>query len=162
MKYLNFDGDKLTVTKERLPRSYESQCLFVRVVCERNFVADFPETKRVIFFGWQVRPRYNPAINPLGEFLRKAKTNGLLWADGYKNIDAYTCGPTLRSQKRKYGLRSWSADDYVRVGVPFEKLYQEYYEDLLKLKNLYKFKSIEQVYYKLLNEALIIELNPLS
>lgn len=150
MKTFAFINDVPTYVKTKHDGfSYLDEYLFVSIKCLRGIHGDIPSDICFKVFGWKP-----PSLKT---YFSKFYEAGLLTRDSDVDVDLYINSPTVASFKKKYGLKVYNNDRYIRVGVPFVQLYLNYRGLLDNLKEAHGISTYEALYLRLKNKTLSVK-----
>ena len=150
MKTFAFIDDVPTYVKTKHEGvSYLDEYLFVSIKCLRGIHGDIPSDICFKVFGWKP-----PSLKT---YFSKFYEAGLLTRDSDVDVDLYIDSPTIASFKKKYGLKVYKNDHYIRAGVSFVQLYLNYRDTLDELKKAHGISTYEALYLRLKYKILSVK-----
>lgn len=158
MKQFTFINDVPTyVKKDTGGLLYDDDYLFVLVKSLRGIYGDIPSEISLKLFGWRPEARVSSFYAPLRTYFGKFYEAGLLTGCSDRAVDLYIDSPTVASFKKKYGLKTFKNDRYIRVGVPFVQLYLHHRDVLDKFKEAHGLTTYEALYRRLTFKVLSVK-----
>lgn len=159
MKMFTFIDDVPTYvrTKHDYGLSYLDEYLFVLVKSLRGIYGDIPSEITLKLFGWKPETPVSSVYRPLRTYFNKFYEANLLTDSSEHAVDLYIESPTVASFKKKYGLKTFKNDRYIRVGVPFVQLYLHHRDVLDKFKEAYGLTTYEALYRRLTFKVLSVK-----
>ena len=159
MKMFSFINDVPTYvkTKDQDCISHLDEYLFVLVKSLRGIQADIPSEISLKVFGWKPETPVGSVYRPLRTYFGKFYEAGLLSGSSDHAVDLYIDSPTIASFKKKYGLKTFKNDHYIRAGVSFVQLYLHHRDLLDKFKEAHGLTTYEALYLRLTFKVLSVE-----